>query len=147
MNGTETHPDFFDIGVYVSEYKMLSDNRLIDQVRSKVPDYRETDLLRNNYKMYYKNFALWSINCQDEYSTEDIAYTGHHFSQVSDFINKVLYISIAFLVFDLIYGFLLVADVFDKCMHKKFSMIIFVILRTGLFVGVFLCYINALKAM
>ena len=63
MNGTVVHPDYFDTGLSYPEYKVYSDNKLIPTIKDKVPDYKESDLYLNSFKLYYKNYAMWNLGC------------------------------------------------------------------------------------
>ena len=39
----------------------------------KVPDFDPEPLKKNTYKLYYKNFAFWRAECQEEFPTEAVA--------------------------------------------------------------------------
>ena len=87
---------------------------------------------------------MWRLNCSDEYDTEDIAETGRHFSRVSDYIARVFWVSLAFMIFDLLVALLIYADAFQKSLTLKKQIISYVTVRTVFFSGALYCYIRAL---
>ena len=52
--------------------EVYKDNGIIDKLKSKVRNYREEDLSKNNYALYYKGYAMWTKECQAKYSTVEV---------------------------------------------------------------------------
>jgi hypothetical protein len=46
--------------------------------------YSDSELKKNNYKMYYKPYATLKQECQSSYSTQDIADSGKNLGKLSD---------------------------------------------------------------
>ena len=63
INGTYAHPEYYDSNFRKLEYDVLKENGLIDDIVAKVPDFKQSDLQQNEYKLYHKGYALWTQEC------------------------------------------------------------------------------------
>ena len=54
-------------------------------------DYVEKDFTKNNYKMFYRTYPKWSLECQNVFQTEDVAMLGQ---QTSNYANLAYSISV-----------------------------------------------------
>lgn len=73
MNGEVTHPGYLPTGFTESEINVISENNLLAEIISHVPDYSPSDLSTQNYSIYYKPYASWSSTCQSSYPTTVVA--------------------------------------------------------------------------
>lgn len=73
----EGHPLFYNTSYGVSELAVYQQNgNLLKDIIGAMKDYFEKDFTRNNYTMFYRSYAKWSMECQNIFSTEDIANLG-----------------------------------------------------------------------
>jgi hypothetical protein len=47
----------------LNNWDVLYDNGLTNQLKDRVPDLDPAALKRLEFKMYYKNYAFWSLEC------------------------------------------------------------------------------------
>lgn len=62
MNGKE-HPMYEETGFHITEFDTYLQNRILNDIRDKVPDYNDADLRLNSYKLYSKPYSLWTSSC------------------------------------------------------------------------------------
>jgi hypothetical protein len=68
---------FYPTSYGVSELSVYQQNgNLLKDIISYMKDYVEKDFTKNNYTMFYRTYAKWSMECQNAFSTEDIAALG-----------------------------------------------------------------------
>lgn len=63
MYYTTLHNQYFKTGLELTELSVYKNNGYLDDIASRVPKFNSSDLEQNTYKLYYKPYALWSINC------------------------------------------------------------------------------------
>ena len=83
LNDSKAHPEFYETHFKYSEYEVLRDNNLIDDISRKYHDFDKNELLKNDFTLYYKNFAMWKGECAKDYSTEQIYESGKVFSSIN----------------------------------------------------------------
>ena len=62
MNNTGVHPDYIATGFSLVEKDVISENGLLDDYISRVPDYAPTDLTTERFNLYTKSYAPWTCN-------------------------------------------------------------------------------------
>jgi hypothetical protein len=55
----------------VTEASLYEENDFYNDLAQVVPNFHRRDLEKNNYKIYEKSYALWSIHCQNKISTKN----------------------------------------------------------------------------
>lgn len=72
MPSGQSHTGFIPTGLVINELNFMRDNGKLDAIKTKVPDYLDSDLTVNNYNLYTKSFAGWRAECQRRYSTLEV---------------------------------------------------------------------------
>ena len=57
------HSLFFETFYKLDEYSVYTENKLLTDIINKIPNFNSAELLKNNYKLFYKTFALWKVLC------------------------------------------------------------------------------------
>jgi hypothetical protein len=63
-------------GLKIKELEVYSANDVLNEIKSKVPNYSDGELNINSFSLYYKPYSLWTTKCQKDYSTEEAAEVG-----------------------------------------------------------------------
>lgn len=64
------------------ELEVYRSNGILDGLKVKVPLYKDEDLTKNNFTLYQKSYAPWTIQCQAKYSTKYVAEQAKKFDEV-----------------------------------------------------------------
>jgi hypothetical protein len=54
----------------------------LDNIIVKVPLYKDEDLMKNNFTLFQKSYAPWSIKCQAKYSTKYVSEQAKKFDEI-----------------------------------------------------------------
>jgi hypothetical protein len=61
---TQFHPYYVETGFEVSELSVLKENGIVDSIYNQLDKAEvDTELNKNSYKIYQKNYALWREEC------------------------------------------------------------------------------------
>lgn len=136
MNNQETHPDYISTGFYANEYDSLDLEGIIFDLENTVHEYNDNDLRRNNYYMYYKNYAVWLSHCQRVYPTTEISDTGKDLSKIASLLLAVLILSSILTALDI--GFPLLYRKYCKGQSHRKGLKLFLLLssRTLIFLAI-----------
>ena len=123
---SQEHPLYIETGFSDEEYDVYNQNYLIGRIIDKIPRwiYSESDLKRNNYKMYFKGYSTLTTECSASYSTDDLAQSGLKLGKVSDNYNGILICSIVLYVALFIF-------IFFNCSLNKWVITITTLLDIG----------------
>ena len=75
-DGSKAHEMYEKTGFIIKEYDVYNQNNILGTVRNKVPGYSDEELRRNEYSLQYKPYSLWTVECQNTYTTFDAAEVG-----------------------------------------------------------------------
>ncbi len=56
-NNGPTHALYYTAGFDQLEYDIYDSNGWIDSIKNDVPDYKDSDLQKNSYRLYYKPYS------------------------------------------------------------------------------------------
>jgi hypothetical protein len=98
MNGRKEHGMYQRANFSIKEYDAYVTNGILGEIKSKVPDYTDTDLMINSLDLYYKPYSLWNSGCESSYSTIDAVEVGKSTGDASYFFYILFIVTlIAFL--------------------------------------------------
>ena len=92
-------------------------------------DYVEKDFTKNSYSMYYRTYSKWSLECQNAFSTEEIANLGRQTSSYTKLSYSIMIHSIVLYVV-LLFG----------CGFAKISLICTLPVIFGVYISLLIHY-------
>lgn len=68
---------------------------MLDRIKDKFFNYRNSDLTANDYKLLYKPFSTWKQSCQDDYDTYELNTQGDLLGNMTPIYGVLKYMTIA----------------------------------------------------
>lgn len=74
---TKYHSQYYETGYYEPEGQVYTqDAQLYGELNQRIPNFSQEELEINQYKLYYRPYAHWSISCQNVITTKDMEALG-----------------------------------------------------------------------
>ena len=62
-SGNFQHSLYFPTSFSQTEYGVYRDSLLLDAIKNNIPRYSEDDLRLNSYRLYYRTYSEWKVDC------------------------------------------------------------------------------------
>ena len=100
--------------------------------------YTDADFMKNSYRMYYRTYPRWTLDCQNAFSTEDVSQVGMQTSSYSSLSYSIMLHSIV------LYVLLLVT-----CASSTIKFVIYLAasIASGVYISLLAHYAIALTRM
>lgn len=57
---------------------------MLPSIIANVPNYKEDDLRENFYRLYYRTYSEWKIDCQAVYTTKEVQKFGEQIGTIDE---------------------------------------------------------------
>lgn len=146
-NSGKEHVQYSYSGFDQTEYDIYNSNGWINNIKEKVPNYKDSDLQQNTYKLYYKPYSLWTKDCQSVYSTSDVAAVGDQVGLLSTGFFVLFVTSVV------LYGVMFLNLIFSSSFGRSgqpigyLMILVFILLETIGFIVLIIMYCIAFQTL
>ncbi|TNV80629.1 hypothetical protein FGO68_gene1353 [Halteria grandinella] len=123
------------------ELDLYVQNDFLNTIQRQVPDFYQESLTRNSYRLFQKPYSTWSISCQQQYPTTQVARQGELFQGMQQKYLVIFILSISAYVVNAFYAVMVLIMYYkqQECVMYVTHIIGFII-ETAFYVALIVMY-------